>query len=64
MACNFDSRVDVVDNETMKVVTSIRCDSYPVGLALSRRGGTLAVTSQGRRGQGGNALNLFNIHRK
>ena len=64
VACNFDSRVDVVDNETMKVVTSIRCDSYPVGLALSRRGGTLAVTSQGRRGQGGNALNLFNIHRK
>lgn len=64
VACNFDSRVDVVDNEAMKVVTSIRCDSYPVGLALSRRGGTLAVTSQGRRGQGGNALNLFNIHRK
>lgn len=64
VACNFDSRVDVVDNSVMKVVASIRCDSYPVGLALSRRGGTLAVTSQGRRGQGGNALNLFNISRK
>lgn len=64
VACNLDSRVDVVDNTSMKVVASIRCDSYPVGLALSRRGGTLAVTSQGRHGHGGNSLNLFNIHRK
>ena len=63
VACNSASAVYVVDAVTMKVVDSIRCDSYPVGLSVSPDGHIMAVTSQGRNYQGGNALNIFRIER-
>lgn len=47
----------------MKVADSIRCDSYPVGLALSADGRKLIATSQGRKGYGGNAVNIFTVRR-
>ena len=63
MACNSASALYAVDAETMKVVDKIRCDSYPVGLAISPDGRYIAVTSQGRKGFGGNAVNLFEVTR-
>lgn len=63
VACNSASGVYVVDFEQGRVVDNIRCDSYPVGLAISPDGRLVAVTSQGRQGQGGNALNLFEVDR-
>lgn len=63
IACNSGNAVYVVETESMKVVDKIRCDSYPVGLAISPDGKYMAVTSQGRKGFGGNALNLFQITR-
>lgn len=63
VACNSSSEVCAVDVETMTVVDRIRVDSYPVGLDVSEDGSLMAVTSQGRKGFGGNALNLFRITR-
>ncbi|WP_303044901.1 hypothetical protein [Duncaniella muris] len=48
----------------MKLETSIRCDSYPVGLGRSADGKYIVVTSQGRKKRGGNAVNIFSITRK
>lgn len=59
VACNFSNRLDVVDSESMELVVSIRCDSYPVGLCISPTGHHIAVTSQGRNREGGNAVNIF-----
>lgn len=63
VACNTESALYVVDTRTMKVVDSLTIDSYPVGLAISPDGTLIAVTSQGREGHGGNALNLVKIIR-
>lgn len=63
VACNSASEVCAVDAESMTVVDRIKVDSYPVGLDVSEDGGLMAVTSQGRKGFGGNALNLFRIER-
>lgn len=63
-ACNFANRIDIVNARTMKLETSIRCDSYPVGLGRSADGKYIVVTSQGRKKRGGNAVNIFSITRK
>lgn len=63
VACNSGNAVYAVYAETMLVVDKIRCDSYPVGLALSPDGRLLVVTSQGRPGGGGNSVNLFRVER-
>lgn len=62
-ACNSASAVFAVDANSMQVVDSIRCDSYPVGLYISPDGRQMAVTSQGRDHNGGNAVNFFSIIR-
>ncbi len=64
VACNSSSEVCVIEAKTMTVVGRIRVDSYPVGLDVSEDGRFMAVTSQGRKGFGGNALNLFRIIRQ
>ena len=60
-ACNLASRLYVVDTRDMKVVGSIEVDSYPVGLDVSADGRQVIVTSQGRRNQGGNAVNIYEV---
>lgn len=60
-ACNSASEVHVVDTRTLTKVAQIRCDSYPVGLDVSADGSKVIVTSQGRRNQGGNAVNIYNV---
>lgn len=62
VACNFANRIDIVNARTMKLETSIRCDSYPVGLSRSRDGKYIVVTSQGRKHRGGNSVNIFSIN--
>lgn len=60
-ACNTVSKLYVIDTHTMKVAASINVDSYPVGLDISVDGSLVAVTSQGIKGSGGNAVNLYKI---
>lgn len=61
VACNSESALYVVRTADMKVIASIAVDSYPVGLDVSADGRMVAVTSQGREGSGGNAVNFFEI---
>jgi len=61
-AANKVSRVVVVDTRTLKVVSSVRVDSYPVGLAVSPDGKQIWVTSQGRNAShSGNAVSVFRV---
>lgn len=61
-AVNDDVKVVAVDLETMKVVAQVKVDPYPVGLAISRDGQYIAVTSQGHAGEGGgNAVNIIKV---
>ena len=64
-ACNNASSVCVVDTRTMTKVLEIPCDSYPVGLDVSKDGKTVIVTSQGHsnngRTMGGMAVNIYQV---
>ena len=60
-ACNNSSSLYVVDAQTMSVLTSIPVDSYPVGLDVSKDGKHVFVTSQGKSGNGGNAVNIYQV---
>lgn len=61
VACNTASSLCVVDTRSMTMIAQIDVDSYPVGLALSDDGRTVIVTSQGRKGNGGNAVNIYSV---
>ena len=58
---NNDSKIVVIDSQTMHVISKIACDSFPVGMALSADNKTLVVTSQGKKGQGGHSVMMFAI---
>lgn len=60
-ACNFGSRLVVVDAETFQEVARIKADSFPVGLDISNDGHYIYTTSQGREGKGGNCVDIFRI---
>lgn len=60
-ACNSASHLAVVDTRTMKLVATLTIDSYPVGLDISADGRYVVLTSQGRKGYGGNAVNLVEV---
>lgn len=62
VAVNNDVKVVAVDLETSKVVAEVKVDPYPVGLAVSKDGEFIAVTSQGHAGSGGgNAVNIIKV---
>ena len=63
-ACNFSSRIAVVETKTMSMIGSVRADSYPVGLAITRDGHYLFSTSQGNSSGGGNAVDIYRIEYK
>lgn len=61
IACNNSSEIVVVDVDDKKVINRIDADPYPVGLDISPDGSLLVSTSQGHNGEGGNAVNFFQI---
>lgn len=63
VAVNNGVKVVAVDIHSMQKVAEVGLDPYPVGLAISKDGDYLAITSQGRRGSGGNAVNIVRIHK-
>ena len=64
VAVNNDTKVVAVDIETSKVVAEVKVDPFPVGLAISKDGSYIAVTSQGHAGRGGgNAVNIIRVVR-
>ena len=60
-ACNFSSRLVVVDTESFQEIARIKADSYPVGLDISKDGKYVYTTSQGRDGAGGNCVDIFQM---
>ena len=60
-ACNFSSRLVVVDTESFKEIARIKADSYPVGLDISKDGKYVYTTSQGREGGGGNCVDIYQM---
>lgn len=60
-ACNSASALYIVDTDKMTTLGHLPLDSYPVGLHISTDGRFLVVTSQGRKGHGGNSVNLLRI---
>lgn len=63
-ACNFSSKIAVVDTRTMTLVGTLSADSFPVGLDISQDGQWLFSTSQARPSGGGNAVDIFHIDYK
>lgn len=63
VACNFASKLMIVDARSMKPVGSIDVDSFPVGLDVSEDGRFVYVTSQGRKGRmpSGNCVDVYEI---
>ena len=60
-AVNNGSKVAVGRTSDMVVLTSIKADSYPVGMDISPDDKELIVTSQGKTGGGGNSVMIFSI---
>jgi 6-phosphogluconolactonase (cycloisomerase 2 family) len=60
-AVNDSAEVVVVDTASLEVVSRVRTDSYAVGLAVSPDGRRLVTTSQGKGGQGGNSVCVFEL---
>ncbi len=61
-ACvNGESKISVIRSEDMKILSTIGADSYPVGMAISPDNTQLVVTSQGKKGGGGNSVMVYQI---
>lgn len=61
-AINNGVKLVAVDLQTSKIIAEVAVDPFPVGLAISKDGGHLVVTAQGRVGQGGgNSVNIIRI---
>lgn len=61
-AVNDGLKLVAVDLIQMKVIAETAIDPYPVGLAISRDGQHVVITSQGHAGQGGgNAVNIVRV---
>ena len=60
-AVNNLSQVSIVRTANMKMIGSIRADSFPVGMAISPSGDQLIVTAQGASNIGGNSVMIFKV---
>ena len=63
VACNSSSQLVCVDIESWKVIDSIAVAPYAVGLAVHPEETFAVVTSQGKKGHGGNAVSIYRIIR-
>ncbi len=61
VAVNNSSEVVAVDAELMQVVVRLKVDPYAVGLAVAPDTSAVVLTSQGKKGVGGNAVNIVRI---
>ncbi|MDH4120992.1 MAG: beta-propeller fold lactonase family protein [Deltaproteobacteria bacterium] len=60
-AINQESRLLVLDANTLAQAATIPSDSFPVGLAVSPDGRQVWLTAQGRQKRGGNAVTVFKV---
>ena len=63
-ACvNNESKVAVIDAESMKVISELRVASFPVGMSLSPDDKQPIITSQGKSGvlNSGNTVTVFDV---
>lgn len=58
-ALHNSSELAVINYKTMKLIEKYKIARYPVGLAVSPDDNYIAVTSQGKSGQGGNHVDIF-----
>lgn len=58
-ALNDSSQLSVIDYATFKVIEKYNIAQYPVGLSVSSDDKYVAVTSQGKSGNGGNHVDIF-----
>lgn len=63
-AVNNQSKIVVVRNSDLQIITEIPADSYPVGLAVSPDGKNVIVTAQGKADGGGNSVMVYEIIKK
>ena len=62
-AVNNSAEVVAIDPENMTILTRVRTDGYAVGLDVAPDGGQVWVTSQGRKGRGGNSVCVFSVEK-
>jgi DNA-binding beta-propeller fold protein YncE len=60
-AVNKESKIVVLEAETLEKLLELPADSYPVGMAVSPDGSQLWLTSQGRKRRGGNSVSVYEI---
>lgn len=58
---NLDSRLSLIDLKNWKIIDQIPVSPYGVGLAVSPDGKTIITTSQGRNGEGGHVLDIYQL---
>lgn len=58
---NRDSKLSMIDRAQWKIVSQIPVSPYGVGLAISPDGKKIVTTSQGRGGEGGHVVDVFEI---
>lgn len=59
VAMRDDESVSMLDSVTLRELTKISVDPYPVGLAVSPTDAAVITTSQGQNGHGGNSVNVI-----
>jgi DNA-binding beta-propeller fold protein YncE len=62
-AVNNDIKLVAIEVSSGQIKSSTTIDPYPVGLAVSRDGQHVVVTSQGHSGRGGNAVNIIRVEK-
>jgi DNA-binding beta-propeller fold protein YncE len=62
-AVNNSAEVVAIDPATLTILTRVRTDGYAVGLDVAPDGSQVWVTSQGRKGIGGNSICVFSIEK-
>lgn len=58
-ALNTSSELAVIDYQSFKLIEKFKIANYPVGLAVSPDDKYIAVTQQGKSGNGGNHVDIF-----
>jgi DNA-binding beta-propeller fold protein YncE len=58
---NNESKISILRVSDMKVIGSVKADSYPVGMTIDKENKSLVVTSQGKHNKGGNSVMVYRI---